>query len=112
MTKEKYFASDTSEKAVSHIQQKADSWYKNFKNDNYLDLIRRSWYSYHGKYYEIDHSISFGGESGELVNLPVNHYRNIAQHMLTMTTATRPSFQPRAINTDYQSQVQTTLAHR
>ncbi len=111
MSDEKYFAADTGDKAVAHIQRKADSWYKNFKSDNYLDLIRRSWYAYHGKYYELDHSISFGGESGELVNLPVNHYRNIAQHMLTMTTATRPSFQPRSINTDYESQVQTTLAH-
>lgn len=106
-----YFAEDEAEKAVSHIQRKAEAWYKNFKNDNYLDLMRRSWYSYHGKFYDLDHSISFGGESGELVNLPVNHYRNIAQHMLTMTTATRPSFQPKSINTDYESQIQTTLAH-
>jgi len=106
-----YFASDESEKAVAHIQRKAKAWYDNFKNDNYLDLIRRSWYAYHGKFYDLDHSVSFGGESGELVNLPVNHYRNIAQHMLTMTTATRPSFQPRSVNTDYKSQVQTTLAH-
>lgn len=109
--KEKYFANEDGEKAVAHIQKKAKTWYDNFRYDNYLDLIRRSWYAYHGKFYDVDHAVSFGGESGELVNLPVNHYRNIAQHMLTMTTATRPSFQPRSINTDYESQVQTTLAH-
>ena len=67
--------------------------------------------SYYGIYYENGHAISYGGETGELVNLAVNHYRNIAEHMLTMVTATRPSFQARAINTDAKSQIQTDLAN-
>jgi hypothetical protein len=77
----------------------------------YLDKLKRSWASYHGIYYEDSHAISFGGESGELVNIAVNHYRNIAQNMLTMVTATRPSFQARAVNTDLKSQIQTNLAN-
>ena len=55
--------------------------------------------------------INFAGESGELTNMAVNHYRNIARHILTMITSNRPSFQARSVNTDYKSQVQTTLAN-
>jgi len=73
--------------------------------------LRRSWQSYHGAYYEDGHAITFAGETGELVNFAVNHYRNIASHMLTLTTSNRPSFQARSVNTDYRSQVETTLAN-
>ena len=106
-----YFAADEPEKLASHMSNKSYYWYNTVYDNKYLDMIRKSWYMYHGFYYQEDHALGFGGESGELVNLAVNHYRNIAQHMLTMTTSTRPSFQPKSTNTDYESQVQTTLAH-
>ena len=106
-----YFAADEPEQLASHMSNKSYYWYNTVYDNKYLDMIRRSWYMYHGFYYDENHQLGFGGESGELVNLAVNHYRNIAQHMLTMTTSTRPSFQPKSTNTDYESQVQTTLAH-
>lgn len=106
-----YFAVDEAEKVASHMGNKSFYWYNTVYDNRYLDLIRRSWYMYHGFFYDESHVLGYGGESGELVNLAVNHYRNIAQHMLTMTTSTRPSFQPKSTNTDYESQVQTTLAH-
>lgn len=109
--KSTYFAVDEAEKVAAHMGNKSYYWYNTVYDNRYLDLIRRSWYMYHGFFYDESHMIGYGGESGELVNLAVNHYRNIAQHMLTMTTSTRPSFQPKSTNTDYDSQVQTTLAH-
>jgi hypothetical protein len=72
------------------------------------------WSAYHGAYYtdsSDSHNISFGGEQGELVQLSVNHIRNLAQHMLNMITSTRPTMQARSINTDYKSLVQTKLAN-
>lgn len=57
------------------------------------------------------HQITFAGEQGELVNFPVNQFRNIATHMLVMTTANRPTMECRAANTDYKSQRQTLLAN-
>jgi hypothetical protein len=73
--------------------------------------MKRSWQAYYGFFYEGGHAITFGGETGELVNLPMNHYGNIASHILTMVTATRPSFQARSVNTDVKSQIQTNLAN-
>jgi hypothetical protein len=106
-----YFAADDGESLVEHLQRRSQMWFQSLSTSMYLDKLKRSWASYHGIYYEDSHSISFGGESGELVNIAVNHYRNIAQNMLTMVTATRPSFQARAVNTDLKSQIQTNLAN-
>ena len=111
MSNPKYFAADEAKKAVTHLQEKGQEWFDYLNETEYLELIKRSWEAYHGQYYDHAHSVNFGGEVGELVNIAINHYRNIASHMLTMTTASRPSFQARAVNTDYKSQVQTILAN-
>ena len=42
--------------------------------------------------------------------LRVNHYRNLIQHMLTMTTASHPSFSARAMNDDQRSLAQARIA--
>lgn len=105
-----YFAADESSNTVEHLIKKSNDWFHVTHLNNYLDKIRRSWHAYHGHYYENSHDISFGGEQGELVDLAINHYRNIAQHTLVMVSSTRPSFQPRAINTDRRSLIQTKLA--
>lgn len=110
-----YFAADNSEKAVTYLSTKAGNWFNHLYHNRYLDKIKKSWHSYHGAYFSDDvgdgHQISFGGEQGEHVNFAVNHYRNIAQHMLVMVTSTRPAFQPRSANSDHKTQVQTYLAH-
>lgn len=72
------------------------------------------WRAYHGAYDNdlgFGHRINFTGEQGELVQLPVNHFRNIAQHMYVMVTASRPVMEARAINTDYKSLAQTVVAN-
>lgn len=109
---DKYFAAENDvTKTVSVLKRKADDWFNGLENFRYLEKIRKSWHSYHGNFYEDSHSINFGGERGELTNIAVNHYRNIAENIKTMVTASRPSFQAKAINTDLQSQDQTYLAN-
>ena len=51
------------------------------------------------------------GQNAEYSNISINHYRNLIQHRLTLTVSQRPTFQPRATNTDYKSQAQVKLAH-
>lgn len=50
------------------------------------------------------------GDQGERLVLSVNHYRNILQHLKVMLLQQRPTFEPRATNTDYESMGQTILA--
>lgn len=110
-----YFAADKPEIAVKVLNDKANEWFQGVTDINYIDKIKRSWKAYHGDYYgdygSNGHEISFGGENGELVNLAVNHYRNLARHILVMVTGTRPSFQCRAINTDRKSLIQAKLGN-
>lgn len=111
MSNDVYFANDDAEEAIAYLQAKGNEWFKGMVSDAYLEKVKRSWDYYHGIYYKEDHGISYGGESGELVNIAVNHYHNIARHILTMVTSNRPAFQAKAVNTDHKSQVQVDLAN-
>lgn len=110
-----YFAAQPAEMLASNCMKKANSFYNNLESNRYLDLLRRQWYAYYGQRQENSgmgsHTVGFGGKEGELVQYTVNHYRNIAQHILQMITATRPTMEARAINTDYKSLTQAYLAN-
>lgn len=108
---DKYFASDEAKKTAEYLDKKSSEWFQNIQLNRYLDKIHRAWSAYHGNYYDQAHSINFGGEQGELAEIAINHFRNIAQHMLTMVTSSRPSFQCRAINTDRKSLIQAKLGN-
>lgn len=111
---EEYFAAREAEEAAGVILSRAENWFRMMDTNGYLDKLTKAWSAYHGAYYSdasSGHKITFGGEQGELVNLPVNHFRNICRNILTMVTASRPSLEARATNTDYKSLVQTKLAN-
>lgn len=110
-----YFAAKEPEKTAEILLSKANSWYNNLYSNGYLDRVREMWMAYHGAYYSSSsggsHKITFGGEQGELVQIAVNHIRNIATHIVTMITTNRPAFQARATNTDSKSLIQASLAN-
>lgn len=109
-----YFASRDAQDVASTLMGKTNDWFNSLESNGYLDKLRTMWAAYHGVYYNNvsdSHTISFSGEQGELVQMGINHMRNLAQHMLNMITSTRPSMQARSINTDYKSLVQTKLAN-
>lgn len=108
----KYFAADEASVVVSTLEERAKDWFLGIQQTSYLSKIERSWRAYYGDFFdEGNHAISFGGESGEIVNIAVNHYRNLARHVHVMVTSTRPSFQCRAVNTDKKSLVQAKLGN-
>jgi len=107
----KYFAADEASECVSYLQSKANKWASYGVNNGYVELIKRSWRTYHGFTKDSNHQISFDGEQGELLKINVNHFYNIAEHILVMITSNRPKFQARAINTDKKSLVQAQLAN-
>lgn len=107
-----YFAKLEPKELSSSLIGKASKWFDRLETNRYLDKIRASWCAYHGAYFGTDgHEITFSGDQGELVNLGVNHYRNLGQHMLVMITGTRPSIEARSINTDSKSLTQAILAN-
>jgi hypothetical protein len=109
-----YFAQQDANARAAILLDRATNWYQTLESSGYKEKLKTMWCAYHGTYFDSNddsHSITFGGEQGELVQIAVNHLRNIAQHMLNMITGSRPMMQARSINTDYKSLVQTKLAN-
>ncbi len=110
----KYFAAGTADQVAASTLKKAASFFNLLRSNAYLEKLTRMYRAYHGVYANNNtdgHAITFGGEQGELVLLPVNHFRNLAQHIYVMVTSNRPVLEARAVNTDYKSQAQTYLAN-
>lgn len=108
-----YFAAKPASDCASVLMGRAKSFYNTMEANKYLDKIRMMWQAYHGDYasgYNSSHQVTFTGEQEELAQLPVNHFRNLAQHILVMVTSNRPVMQTRAVNTDYKSMAQTIVA--
>lgn len=110
----KYFAAKDARETANIILDRCNNWFQNLDRNGYLEKIRTSWAAYHGTQYTVfsdSHTLVFGGEQGELTEINVNQIRNIATTIISLITATRPSMQARAINTDYKSITQTKLAN-
>lgn len=108
-----YFASKEAKETAGILLTRAMSFYNLLTSNAYLEKLQNMWRMYHGAYQTdmgVGHRIQFTGEQGELVHMPVNHFRNLAQHIYVMITSNRPIMEPRAINTDAKSTAQTVLA--
>lgn len=109
-----YFAANPADITASILLAKSKSFYNVLEANFYLEKLSRMWRVYHGCF-DVSvgggHQISFTGEQEELVSLHVNHFRNLAQHILVMITSNRPVMEARAINSDYKSIAQTYLAN-
>lgn len=110
----KYFAAAQDHKKLgSNLMHKVNGFQKMSQSMGIYNKLKNSWASYHGMFWNTfggSHQVTFTGEQGELSQLPVNHLRNLIQHMQTMTLASRPALDARAVNTDPKSLVQAQLA--
>lgn len=86
--------------------------------DNYYDWMRSSgryslWSRVHRQYYAgviEGGALGTDGDQDELISMNVNDFRNLGRHLISMITAQRPHFEPKAVNADHKSQTQTILA--
>jgi len=111
-----YFAAKPAKDAAGILLGKADSFFNVLRSNHHLEKLQNMWRAYHGAYLNDyvggGHRVQFTGEQGELVQIPINHFRNLAQHIYVMITSSRPTMEARAINTDYKSYAQTYLANQ
>lgn len=110
-----YFATKPAPELAGNLLDRSRTFFNILHNNEYLTKIANNWRFYYGMfnndYGYTSHKINYTGEQGELTILPVNEFRNIAQHIYVMITASRPAMQARAINTDYKSLSQAYLAN-
>lgn len=114
MNKREYFAALEGEKTATELLHRAECFFKNAETNGYMQKLEESWEAYHGAHFDdfsSSHTLTSNGEQGELTNLPVNHYRNFATHIITMITAARPKMDARAINSSYSALTQAEIAN-
>ena len=97
---------------IAHLTSKVEQFRNYQRSSAYWRWLIKNWQYYSNLYFDdqIDSiGVSALGEMGELVGYAVNHFRNLIQHLLTLTTRDRPALIVRAKNSDARSLIQSRL---
>jgi len=110
---EVYFAAKSPRELTDELIKRVDSYYRHLETTGLLRKLQKSYDRYYGSstsgMYNSSADVASGGEQGELSLVRINHYRNLVQHLLVMTTSNRPALECKSINSDVKSLSQTTL---
>lgn len=106
---EKYFACKSAEECIQDLVDKTEQFVKYITSTGRLYFWRNSFQQLNNGLF-IMGGISRYGIEGELLNVPVNIYRNDMDYVVSMTTNERLDWEPAAQNTDFRSQAQCTLS--
>lgn len=107
---DQYFATLQGAPYTGELMKRVENYYEYLRTSGRLGLWRRSYdYYYHGLLRK--GSIILAGQENEFTTISANHYRNVLQHMMNMTTQQRPAFEPSATNTDYKTMAQVKIAN-
>lgn len=108
-----YWAREADPVVLSSQLESQVEQFRNYQRSSaYWRWLIKNWQYAHNLYFDdqIDSiGISALGEMGELVGYSVNHFRNLLQSLLTLTTRDRPALTVRARNSDAQSLIQARL---
>jgi hypothetical protein len=97
---------------IANLETKVEEFRNYQRSSAYWRWLIKNWQYYHNLYFDdqIDSiGVSALGEMGEIVGYAVNHFRNLIQHLLTLTTRDRPALIVRAKNSDARSLIQSRL---
>jgi hypothetical protein len=96
----------------SHLSDLTDTFQNFTRTSEYYDWCRRAWSLYFKLAFEDTHNSAGNiqmGDGGELLGTQLNHFRNLLQHRLNLTTKERPALICRARNSDLKSMKQAEL---
>lgn len=98
-----YWAQKQGIEIAAEIFNRVEEYKKYVEASGMLTELRKSYSTYYGQTYieNVDQSLKA---------IYINHYGNLIRHILVMVTQQRPAWEPKAINTDLESQATTTLA--
>jgi hypothetical protein len=109
ITADKYFACMSAEECINALADKTDEFVKYITSTGRLYFWRNSFQQLNNGLF-IMGGISRYGVEGELLNVPVNIFRNDLDYVVSMTTQERLDWEPAAVNTDFESQAQCTFS--
>jgi hypothetical protein len=107
-----YFAALPAESIVAELKARVDRYYRFLEETGRNDRMQTAYDHYYGNDGKKSaHKIQKSGRQGEFSLVKVNDYRNLVQHLLVMTTSSRPALECRATNTDAKSMSQAMLGN-
>ena len=84
---------------VQSLVRKVSEYYEYCNATGKMALWRMVFEQYNRGYITLG-SVSRGGVEGELLNLPINEFRNIIDHVIGLTTQDKLAFEPQPVNND------------
>jgi len=99
---DKYWAAEVEEKIAGNIIEKFNEFRRHLSDIGAIAILRKSYKAYYGT-----HEIQDVGKSLKAIN--VNNYASLNRNLHVMITSQRPAWQPRAINSDLESQASVEL---
>lgn len=109
-----YFAARKTDDLIKDLSGKVAHFDRFIEKHGYREKWQRSEDLYLGRHFSEDQvgmaEVADVGMDGEIKGYAVNHYRNLIQHRLALTTSQKPAYDPRAKNSDLKSLQQTRLA--
>jgi hypothetical protein len=111
-----YWAEQDPEKLIGYLTHKIHTYYQFLDRSGLFRLMEESHRVYYGGLQVGSQGGMFdsanlvrGGKQGELTLAKANHYSNVVDHTVQLTTSTKPAFQGRAVNSDHKSMSQAIL---
>jgi hypothetical protein len=105
-----YWAALPPDRLAGELERKVKSYYDWVLNSGRLARWRAGYDTYYGnRGTHKSYQVQAAGEKGELSFLMDNEFRNLVQHLVVLTTQSRPAIECTATNTDVKSSAQTIL---
>lgn len=104
-----YWAAGDTRDCADEVLQKCDQYWKYCQTNGWFEMWRRLYYAYNPNKYTMGQTVK-AGENNEFRTIKVNHFKNLLEHIQTLTITDRPAWQPQSTNSDAASQKQTIIA--
>ena len=106
---EEYWGAQDTRKCADEVVKRCDDYWKFCMSRGWFSMWRRLYYAYNPNRYTIGQTV-LAGESNEYRTIKVNHFRNLLEHIQTLSITDRPAWQPQSVNSDSKSQKQCIIA--
>ena len=106
---DEYFGLKPTQDIGKYLMDKVEEYYQHLQTTGRFALWRRVYNAYY-RGEQRGGRIRKAGRQNEYTLIFVNHFRNLIKHLCNQVTGQKPTPEPQAINTDYDSQAQTVTA--
>jgi hypothetical protein len=111
MSRDQYFATLPADELADACVEKTKRYYKYLQDSGIKETVDKAENYYYGNHGGGDSTdIVTLGDDGEIMALTVNDFRVLIRHTHGLITSQKPSYDPRAKNTDFKTLQETRLA--